>query len=189
MLILSPPPSHPPCCVAPGMPCTLQELGLIDLISFFKVSKWLLLRASCSHNEKDWSSYIIGSEREDVCRGLDMDPGECPLEFLADSITTISCAVLSSFSYVRLFSTPWTVALKPFSVHGFSKQEYWSGLTCPPPGDLLHPDINSISLSSPALQAVSLPSEPPGKPIHKLSQVQITRVKRAKKGITNRVKE
>ena len=56
--------------------------------------------------------------------------------------------------------TPWTVAhLAPLSM-GFSRQEYWSGLPCPPPGDLPNP---GIELRSPALQADSLTSEPPGK--------------------------
>ena len=45
---------------------------------------------------------------------------------------------------------------------GFFRQEHWSGLPCPPPGDLPNP---GIELRSPALQADSLPSEPPGKPI------------------------
>jgi len=44
---------------------------------------------------------------------------------------------------------------------GFSRQEYWSGLPFPSPGDLPDPGIKS---GSPALQADSLPSEPPGKP-------------------------
>ena len=43
---------------------------------------------------------------------------------------------------------------------GFSRQEYWSGLLCPPPGDRPNPGIEP---RSPALQADSLPSEPPGK--------------------------
>ena len=43
---------------------------------------------------------------------------------------------------------------------GFSRQEYWSGLPCPPPGDLPHPGIEP---RSPTLQADSLLSEPPGK--------------------------
>ena len=47
------------------------------------------------------------------------------------------------------------------SVMEFSRQEYWSGLPCPPPGDLPNPGIKS---RSPTLQADSLPSEPPGKP-------------------------
>jgi len=49
---------------------------------------------------------------------------------------------------------------------GFSRQEYWSGLPCPPLGDLLHPGIEP---RSPALQADSLLSEPPGKPIYLLT--------------------
>ena len=68
------------------------------------------------------------------------------------------CAVVS---HVGLFATPWTLAhLAPLSM-GFSRQEYWSGLPCPPPGDLPNPGIEP---RSPELQAVSLPSEPPGKP-------------------------
>ena len=43
---------------------------------------------------------------------------------------------------------------------GFFRQEYWSGLPCPPPGDLPDPGIEPMS---PALQADSLPSDPPGK--------------------------
>ena len=48
----------------------------------------------------------------------------------------------------------------PLSV-GFSRQEFWSGLPFPPPGDLPHPGIN---VGSPVLQVDSLLSEPPGKP-------------------------
>ena len=44
---------------------------------------------------------------------------------------------------------------------GFSRQEYWSGLHCPPPGDIPHPGIEH---RSPILQADSLPSEAPRKP-------------------------
>ena len=44
---------------------------------------------------------------------------------------------------------------------GFSRQEYWSGLPCPPPGDLSNPGIKP---RSPTLQTDSLPSESPGKP-------------------------
>ena len=64
------------------------------------------------------------------------------------------CSVLSHFSHVRLFVTPWTVAQQaPLSL-GFSRQEYWSGLPCPPPGDL--PD-RGMEPTSPALQVDSLP--------------------------------
>ena len=57
-------------------------------------------------------------------------------------------------------ATPWTVACQaPLSME-FSRQEYWSGLPFPFPGDL--PDLG-IEPRSPALQADSLPSESPGK--------------------------
>ena len=60
--------------------------------------------------------------------------------------------VLSHFSRVRLFATPWTVVCKAPLSMGFSRQEYWSGLPCPPPGDLPDPGIEPASLASPALQ-------------------------------------
>ena len=61
-------------------------------------------------------------------------------------------------SHVQLFVTPWTIAHHvPLSM-GFSRQEYWSGLPFPTPGDLPDPEIKP---GSPALQADSLPSEPP----------------------------
>ena len=61
-----------------------------------------------------------------------------------------SC-VLSCFSHVQLFATLWTVACQvPLSM-GFSRQEYWSGLPFPPPGNLSNPWIKFVSLMSPAL--------------------------------------
>ena len=64
-------------------------------------------------------------------------------------------------SYVQLFAIPWTVAYQgPLSM-GFSRQEYWSELPFPSPGDLPNPEIKP---RSPTLQADALPSEPPGKP-------------------------
>ena len=59
--------------------------------------------------------------------------------------------VLSHFSHVRLFMTLWTIARQAPLSMGFSRQEYWSGLPCPPPGDLPDPGIEPISLISPAL--------------------------------------
>ena len=59
--------------------------------------------------------------------------------------------MLSRFSCVQLFVTLWTVARQaPLSI-GFSRQEYLSGLPCPPPGDLPNPGIKPASLISPAL--------------------------------------
>ena len=63
--------------------------------------------------------------------------------------------VLSHFSYVQLFVTPWTVAHQAPLSMGFSRQGYWSGLPFPSPGDLPNPGIKP---GSPALQADLLPS-------------------------------
>ena len=57
--------------------------------------------------------------------------------------------------------TPWTVAYQAPPSMGFSRQEYWSGLPFPSPGDLPDPGIQP---GSPALEADALTSEPPGKP-------------------------
>ena len=60
--------------------------------------------------------------------------------------------VLSHFSRVCLFETPWTVAPSPgSSVHGILQQEYWSGLPFPPLGDLPDPGIEPTSFTSPVL--------------------------------------
>ena len=56
-----------------------------------------------------------------------------------------------TLSHVRLFTTPWTVAYQAPPSLGLSRQEYWSGLPFPPPGDLPDPRIELMSLSSPAL--------------------------------------
>ena len=65
------------------------------------------------------------------------------------------------FSCVQLFGTPWTVAYQAPPSMGFSRQEYWSGLPFPSPGDLSNPGIEP---RSPAWQADTLTSDPPGKP-------------------------
>ena len=64
-------------------------------------------------------------------------------------------------SPVWLFATPWIVAYQTPLSMGFSRQEYWSGLPFPYPGDLPNPGIKP---GSPALQTDVLPAEPPGKP-------------------------
>ena len=74
-----------------------------------------------------------------------------------------ACA-LSCFGRVRLFATPWNVAHRaPLSIE-FSKQEYWSGLPFPSPGDLPDPGLKPTSPAIPALQADSLPMSHQGSP-------------------------
>ena len=71
---------------------------------------------------------------------------------------------MKSLSHVQLFATPWTVAHQAPPSVGFSKQEYWSGLLFPSPGDLADPGIEPGSL---ALQADALLSESPGEPLYR----------------------
>ena len=59
--------------------------------------------------------------------------------------------VPNRFSFVWLFATLWTVSLQAPLTMGFSRQEYWSRLPCPPPGGLPAPGIEPMSLVSPAL--------------------------------------
>ena len=63
---------------------------------------------------------------------------------------------------VQLFATPWTVAYQALLSMGFYRQEYWSGLPFPSPGDLPNPGIEPISPVASSLQADSLPLEPSG---------------------------
>ena len=81
--------------------------------------------------------------------------------YLGQCIFLLLISWWKSLSCVWLFVTPWTVAHESPLSMGFSRQEYWSGLPCPPPGDLPDPGIEP---RSPALQADSLSSESPGKP-------------------------
>ena len=78
--------------------------------------------------------------------------------------------MLSHFSCVQLFVTPWTVAHQAPLSMGLSRQEYWSGSPCPPPGNLPDPEIEPASPMSPALPADFLPTEPSGK-LYLLGQI------------------
>ena len=71
--------------------------------------------------------------------------------------------MLSGFSCVWLFSTPWTLAHQAPLSMGFSRRQYWSGLPCPSPRDL--PDSGAEPMS-PALQVDSSSANPCGKPAH-----------------------
>ena len=69
---------------------------------------------------------------------------------------------VKSLSRVRLFATPWTVAHQAPQSMGFSRQEYWSGLPFPSPGDLPDPRIEPMS---PALAGRFFTTETVGKPL------------------------
>ena len=76
-------------------------------------------------------------------------------------LSLLSCRCGQSLSPVWFFVTPWTVARQAPLSMGFSRQEYWSGLTFPSPGDLPNPGIEP---ESPASQADSLPLNHQGSP-------------------------
>ena len=80
---------------------------------------------------------------------------------------SVCACVFSYFSHVWLCATLWTVACQAPLSMGFSRQEYWSGLPCPPAGDLPNPEIKPMaSPASSAMQANSLPLSHPGSPSH-----------------------
>ena len=76
-----------------------------------------------------------------------------------------SCEVVSDF-----FAIAWTVAHLALLSMGFPRQEYWSGLPFPSPGDLPDPGIEPVS---PALADGFFPTEPPGKPLLSINTDQI----------------
>ena len=73
----------------------------------------------------------------------------------------VKYSIVESLSCVRLFVTLWAVAYLASLSMGFSRQEYWSGLPCHPPGNLPDPGIEA---TSPALLGGFFTTEPPGKP-------------------------
>ena len=82
-----------------------------------------------------------------------------PIQLLRKQTCECVCVLLS---HVQLFAPPQTVAHQASLSMGFFKQEYWSGLPCPPPEDLPN---RGIEPRSPVLWVGSLPSELPGKPL------------------------
>ena len=74
-------------------------------------------------------------------------------------------------SCVRLFATPWTVARQAPLSMGFCSQAYWSGLPCPPPGDLPDPGIEPASPAAPTLQVDSLLLKHVGSPCYPVADI------------------
>ena len=143
-----------PCLSAESLPYASLPLGSSWVVDFSHSNEWSNLTEGhgnpiicsqiwqkCWHPENTTCKYA--SEIRTV------------LEVLCLSLWGCVC-MLSHFTHVQLFATLGTVACQaPLSME-FSRQEYWSGLPCPPPGDLPDPGIEPESLLSPAL-----PLEPP----------------------------
>ena len=79
--------------------------------------------------KKDRDKVHLGVGRIKCCPGIEIN----------------LCCVLSHFSCVGLFVTLWTAACQAPPSMGFCRQEYRSGLPCPPPGNLLDPEMEPIS--------------------------------------------
>ena len=77
-------------------------------------------------------------------------------------ISFMLCARAQSLCHIRLLGSPRTVAHQALLSMGFSRQEHWSGLPFPSPGNLPNPRIEA---ASPALAGRFFTTEPPGKPI------------------------
>ena len=77
--------------------------------------------------------------------------GHCILSESGIFLKALRACLLSRFSHVWLFATLWTIACQAPLSMGFSRQEYWSWLPCPPPGDLSDPEIEPPSLMLPSL--------------------------------------
>ena len=73
-----------------------------------------------------------------------------PISCISDHTAPCGC-MLSRFSHVQLFAMLWTVACQAPLSRGFSRQEYWSALPCPPPEDLPNPGTEPVFLVSPEL--------------------------------------
>ena len=94
---------------------------------------------------------------------------KCHFTFLSFSL---HAWVLSHLSHVQLFVTPWAVAHQAPLSMGFSRQEYWSGLPCPSPGNLPNPGLNSCLLCLLHWEVGSLPLVPSGKPKAQFTYLQ-----------------
>ena len=82
---------------------------------------------------------------------------------LKDVGNSMYAFMLRFFSHVQLFEILWAVALQPPLSMGFSRQEYWTGSLCLPPGDIPNPGIKPASLCFLHWQADSLPLSPKGR--------------------------
>ena len=76
--------------------------------------------------------------------------------------------VLSHFSHVRLFETPWTAAHQAPPSMGILQARILEWVPCPPPGDLPDPGTEPVVLMTPEWQAGSLLLAPPGKPLMRM---------------------
>ena len=132
------------------------------------------LQCSCLENPRDggaWWAAIYGvAQSWTRLKRLSSSSSSYLFCYLSVSICVYMCiyiihfvAVVQQVSHVRLFANPTDCSPPGSSVYGISRQEYWSKLLCPSPGDLPDPGIKP---ESPACQADSLPLSHLGSPVY-----------------------
>ena len=148
---------HGPCeylfTLVSKFPCVKKgnwEISVVKLTPVTPSGRWTVPRAP----QPTPAPSVLQVSSSVTWRTADPEELCAPLQF-ADGKPARRPA--KSFSLVRLFATLWTVARQaPLSL-GFSRQEYWSGLPCPPPGVLPNSGTEPASPATPGLQADSLP--------------------------------
>ena len=133
----------------------VQSLGWEDLLEMEMVTHSSALAWKTPWMEEPGGLQSMGSQRvrHDWVTSLHFILTCDSLQeyFALNIVARCTCCMLNCFSCVLLFSTPWTVARQPPLSMRFSRQEYWHGLSCPPPGDLPDAGIEPVSLRCPAL--------------------------------------
>ena len=131
---------------------TVYDLFLIILFTF-QISCWGLLHL---YSEKVliYNFYLLNSLSGFGIRVI---------------VTLCACVHAKSLQSCPTLCNPWTVAHQATLSMGFSRQEYWSGLACPPPGDLPDPGINQCLLWIQHCRWI-LTIEPPGQPDRDLEE-------------------
>ena len=115
---------------------------------------------------KEEATVVVGVRLDSVQKQEDNAPyqGSGLHQFSLIPYSKSTC--IGRFLIMDLLLDLLNLSKVPLSM-GFSRQEYWSGLPFPPPGDLPDPGIEPVSPVSPELQADSLPTEPSGKSLFK----------------------
>ena len=152
---------------------------ILCILKFFSGRAWATKTAgnipflSFSHMPMSWwNLHLVTVQRNPLikrhpCLPKTLNQVVSYYHFQTPFIAACVCAcVLSHFSRARLLSILWTVVYQAPLSMGFSRQEYWSGLLFPNPGDLPDPGIKPTSLMSPALAGGVLPLAPTGQSFH-----------------------
>ena len=112
-----------------------------------------------THHSSLWPPFTRSSSRKSVLFNQKKKVPCLSICFARVCVGVCVHAHAQWFSHVWLFATPWTVVHQAPLSTKFSRQEYWSELAFPPPGDLSDPGIKPMSPMSPALREDSLPAE------------------------------